>query len=73
MTESQEPVSPLMRRYSNQTRVQVSQSDIRAVVRAQLRNLKQTISNQSSASKNRITRYHLQDIVDRIDQILDPS
>ena len=73
MTESQEAVSPLMRRYSNQTRVQVSQSDIRAVVRAQLRNLKQTISNQSSASKNRITRYHLQDIVDRIDQILDPS
>jgi hypothetical protein len=73
MTESQEPLTGAARRYSNQTRVLVSQSDIRAVSRAQLVNLRTAISNRLSIASDQSTRYHLQESMVRIDNILDPS
>lgn len=73
MTESQEPLSGSARRYSNRTRVLVSQSDIRAVSRAQLVNLKNTINTSLTVTTDQNTRYHLQEAVVRIDAILDPS
>ncbi len=73
MTESQEPLTGAARRYSNQTRVLVSQSDIRAVSRAQLVNLRTAISNRLSSASDQSTRYHLQESMVRIDNILDPS
>jgi len=73
LTESQEPLSGAARRYSNQTRVLVSQSDIRAVSRAQLVNLKAAIGKRLAASTDQSTRYHLQESLTRIDMILDPS
>jgi hypothetical protein len=73
MTESQEPLEGSARRYSNRTRVLVSQSDIRAVSRAQLINLKNTINSSLTATTDQNTRYHLQEAVVRIDAILDPS
>ena len=73
MTESQEPLEGSARRYSNRTRVLVSQSDIRAVSRAQLINLKNTINSSLPATTDQNTRYHLQEAVVRIDAILDPS
>ena len=73
MTESQEPLSGLARRYSKQTRVLVSQSDIRAVSRAQLINLKTVISKSLSKNSDQNTNYHLQEALDRIDAILNPS
>jgi len=73
MTESQEPLSAEVRRYSNQTRVLVSQSDIRAVSRAQLANLKAAIGRSLSKVTDQNTRYHLQESLVRIDAILDPS
>ena len=72
MTESQEPLTGAARRYSNQTRVLVSQSDIRAVSRAQLVNLRTAISNRLSSASDQSTRYHLQESMVRIDNILDP-
>ena len=73
MTESQEPLSGSARRYSNRTRVLVSQSDIRAVSRAQLVNLKNAINTSLTATTDQNTRYHLREAVVRIDTILDPS
>ena len=73
MTESQEPLSGSARRYSNRTRVLVSQSDIRAVSRAQLINLKTAIARSLAKVNDQNTRYHLQESVVRIDAILDPS
>jgi hypothetical protein len=73
MTESQEPLSGSARRYSNRTRVLVSQSDIRAVSRAQLVNLKTAIARSLAKVNDQNTRYHLQESVVRIDAILDPS
>jgi hypothetical protein len=73
MTESQEPLEGLARIYSNRTRVLVSQSDIRAVSRAQLINLKNTINSSLTSMTDQNTRYHLQEAVVRIDAILDPS
>jgi hypothetical protein len=73
MTESQEPLSGSARRYSNRTRVLVSQSDIRAVSRAQLVNLKNAISTSLTVTTDQNTRYHLQEAVVRIDAILDPK
>ena len=73
MTESQEPLEGYARRYSNRTRVLVSQSDIRAVSRAQLVNLKKAINTSLTGTTDQNTRYHLQEAVVRIDAILDPS
>ena len=73
MTESQEPLSGSARRYSNRTRVLVSQSDIRAVSRAQLINLKTAIARSLAKVNDQNTLYHLQESVVRIDAILDPS
>jgi hypothetical protein len=73
MTESQEPLSGAARRYSNQTRVMVSQSDIRSISRAQLINLKKAISNSLANIEDLNTKFHLQESIKRIDSILDPN
>ncbi|MFY0602842.1 MAG: zinc-dependent metalloprotease [Flavobacteriaceae bacterium] len=59
--------------YIKQTRVNVSQSDIKPVVRGELKRLKRNIRAAIGKAPNTITRYHLQDAVDRIDDILDPK
>ncbi len=53
------------------TNVNVSQSDIRAVVRAELKTLKRSVTNARKG--NSISRIHLDDIVVRINDILDPK
>ena len=59
--------------YFKQTSVNVSQSDIRPVVRGELKRLKRDIRAAISTAPNSLTRYHLQDASDRIDAILDPK
>ena len=59
--------------YFKQTAVNVNQSDIKPVVRGELKRLKQDIKRAIPAAKNTLTRYHLQDAVDRINTILDPK
>lgn len=59
-------------RYIKTTPVTTSQSDIRAVVRAELNTLKQRISSRISG-KNTMSRIHLKDIIERINTILDPK
>ncbi len=59
--------------YFKQTAVTINQSDIKAVVRGELKRLKRDVKRSIPSAKNTITRYHLQDIADRIDTILNPK
>ncbi len=53
--------------------VNVEKSDIVSVVKAHLSALKTEVKAAAAASSDSMTRYHLQDIHDRIDKILDPK
>lgn len=66
MTENPE----LTAAFSWRTSVNVSQSDIRAVVRGELNRLNRTLKNNAYRS-DRMTQYHVQDLSKRIEEILD--
>jgi hypothetical protein len=51
----------------------VSQSDVRALVRGELKILKATLSTAKNRAVNTETKYHYQDCISRIDLILDPK
>lgn len=53
------------------TEVDVSQSDIRPVVRAQLNDIRNKAFLGSTRSRDLMTRHHLEDVVARIDDLLD--
>lgn len=59
--------------YRKSTAINTVQSDVRSVARAELNNLKRDIRNGLSRISDRMSRYHMQDALERIDQILDPS
>ena len=59
--------------YVKSTSVNTSQSDIRSVVRAELNILKRDIRNAIGRTSDSMSKYHLQDAVERIDMILDPK
>ncbi|TMU55725.1 zinc-dependent metalloprotease [Flagellimonas algicola] len=59
--------------YRKSTIINTSQSDIRSVARAELGNLKRDIRNGLGRISDRMSRYHLQDALERIDAILDPK
>jgi hypothetical protein len=59
--------------YRKSTPINTVQSDVRSVARAELNNLKRDIRNGLSRITDRMSRYHLQDALERIDQTLDPS
>lgn len=52
--------------------VDVSRSDIRAIARAHLREIRAEATRGAAATSDPMTRLHLQDIVARIDEALDP-
>jgi hypothetical protein len=51
----------------------IDNSDIRSVVRAHLSSLRSEVRAASTAVNDSMTRYHLQDVVDRIDKALNPK
>jgi hypothetical protein len=53
------------------TRVDVSQSDIRAVVKAELKALHKDLEKAVKRTSDAMTKVHLEDCVDRIEKILD--
>ncbi|MDC6391116.1 zinc-dependent metalloprotease [Maribacter sp. PR1] len=59
--------------YRKSTAVNTSQSDIRSVARAELNILKRNIRNAMGRTNDRMSRYHLEDVQERIDQILEPN
>ncbi|WP_036823731.1 zinc-dependent metalloprotease [Polaribacter sp. Hel1_85] len=60
------------RGYFKQSGITVNQSDVKSVARGELKRL-QRDAKAASNRGNTLTRYHLQDVVDRIDTILDPK
>ncbi|MBO6632215.1 MAG: zinc-dependent metalloprotease, partial [Psychroserpens sp.] len=58
-------------RYVKITRVNTSQSDIRAVVRAELKSLQRSLRNARGADT--LSRMHIADALERIDAILNPN
>lgn len=53
--------------------VNVSQSDIRSFARGELNKLKRDVRAAAAKAPNTTSRYHLQDVVARIDKALDPK
>ncbi|CAM1352177.1 zinc-dependent metalloprotease [Tenacibaculum insulae] len=59
--------------YFKQTAVNISQSDIKAVVRGELKRIQRDIKRSIPNARNTISRYHLQDAADRVSSILNPN
>ncbi|MCT4699072.1 zinc-dependent metalloprotease [Tenacibaculum haliotis] len=59
--------------YFKQTAVNISQSDIKAVVRGELKRIQRDIKRSIPNARNTISRYHLQDAADRVNTILNPN
>jgi hypothetical protein len=60
-------------RYVKTSALNTSQSDLRAVVRAELNTLKRQIRNAIGRTGDSMSKIHLRDAVERIDMILDPK
>ncbi|GGD73123.1 glutaminyl-tRNA synthetase [Maribacter cobaltidurans] len=73
MTAENQKKLPDFGGYRKSTAVNTSQSDIRSVARAELNILKRNIRNAIGGVSDRMSRYHLQDIEERIDHILNPE
>jgi len=73
MTNEQPPIPAAFRRFVRRTNVNVSQSDIRAVVRAELNTLKRSINSAIGRTNDSMSKIHLRDAVERINTILDPK
>ncbi|WP_456422486.1 zinc-dependent metalloprotease [Lutibacter sp.] len=59
--------------YVKRTTVTVKQSDIIPIVRGELNRIKRDAQRAANATTNTLRKYHLQDIVKRINNILDPK
>ena len=59
--------------YFKRSSVNMSQSDIKAMVRGELNRLKRDIKSNLSKVSNTRSRYHLRDIIVRIESALDPK
>ena len=58
--------------YRKRSGININQSDVKSIARGELKRL-QRDAKAASRRGNTLTRYHLQDVVDRIDLILDPK
>ena len=72
MNEEQDEIPARYRDWITRSNLDVSQSDIRPVVRGELKTLERQIKNSLYRSGDTLTRYHLQDVLKRIDLILNP-
>lgn len=73
MTEEQSTLPARVRSWVSRTNVDVAQSDIRPVVRGELRVLQRDLQRAINRSGDTISRYHLQDALERVNLILDPN
>ena len=72
LMENEQPEIPAQfRAFIQRTEVDVSQSDIPAFVRGELGVLRGQVTRALNQQRDRATTYHLQDVVARIDAILD--
>ena len=58
--------------YLKRSGININQSDVKSVARGELKRI-QRDARAAASRGNTLRRYHLQDVVDRIDMILDPK
>jgi len=73
MTAENQDKKPELGGYQKSTAVNMSQSDIRSLARAELNILKREVRNAISRTSDSMSKYHLQDSAERIDMILNPT
>ena len=73
MTADSQRKLPSYGGYQKSTAVNTSQSDIRSVVRGELVTLRAQLRNGLANAANTMSRYHIQDAIARINDILDPK
>lgn len=73
MKEEPAPVPANFRAFIGGTPIDVSQSDIRPMVRAELKTLRTQINGAIARTTDLMSKYHLEDAVQRINDILDPK
>lgn len=73
MTDELPTIPARFRERIGWTQVNVSQSDIRPMVREQLENLQEDAQRAAARTNDRATMVHLNDVDRRIEDILDPS
>jgi len=73
MTADSQRKLPSYGGYQKSTAVNTSQSDIRSVVRGELVTLRAQLRNGLANAANTMSRYHIQDAIARINDILNPK
>ncbi|MEH6682260.1 MAG: zinc-dependent metalloprotease [Sediminicola sp.] len=73
MTAPDEAKKPDYGGYQKSTVVNASQSDIRSIARAELNILKRTIQSGIGRTSADMDKYHLQDVLERIELLLEPK
>ena len=73
MKEELPPPAANIRAFTGYTAIDVSQSDIRPIARGELKALRSQLTQVLSRTTDTITRYHLDDCIQRINLILDPK
>ena len=73
MTEEQSSIPARFRSYVNRSNIDVETSDIRPLVRAELTILQSDMRKAINRTRDTMTRYHLQDAVERIEKIINPE
>jgi hypothetical protein len=73
MKEEQVAISNSQKAVTGFTTVNVKESDIRAIARAELKIIRTKIAAAISLTGDTLSKYHLEDCVQRINQILDPK
>lgn len=68
-----EPEIPVALRSRMGPQINASQSDIRPIVRAELNNLQRQIKTAIPKTSDRLSKIHLEDILERVNLILDPK
>jgi hypothetical protein len=71
MKNEQPTIPAQFRRFVTATSVNVSQSDIRAVVRAELKSLRSSLRNARGGDA--MSRIHISDAIERVNLVLDPK
>ncbi|MBZ9651562.1 zinc-dependent metalloprotease [Psychroflexus montanilacus] len=73
MTEEQASIPAQYRRYISRSNIDVETSDIRPLVRAELKTLQRDMRRAINRTRDTMSRYHLEDGVERIEKILNPD
>jgi hypothetical protein len=73
MTEEQSALPARYRSYINRSNIEVKNSDIRPLVRAELKQLKKDLQSGLYRTRDTMSKYHIEDAIERIDDILDPK